>query len=80
MSSEHWAELVVAADSLDDAWLEDILRKLDDLECGVRSVWAWLDDDCVASEKRRSNLAERENNWEIPWADSTFAMLVSFAS
>ena len=66
MRCEHWAELVVAADDLDDAGLEDVLSELDGFEGGVWRVWAWLDDDRVTGEKSWDDFAEGEDDWEVP--------------
>ena len=66
---EHWAEFVVTSNDLDNTGLEDLLCEFHNLEGGVWSIWAWLHDDGVASEKSGNDFAEREDDWEVPGAD-----------
>jgi len=57
VGSKHGAELVVTSEDLDDAWWENLLGELYDLECGVWSKWRWLDNDCAAGKHCWGNLA-----------------------
>jgi hypothetical protein len=66
VSGKHGAELVVATDSLDDTGLEHGLCELDGLEGGVRSVGRGLDDDGVTSQQGGDDLAEGEDQGEVP--------------
>jgi len=51
---------------LDHAGLGDLLEELDDLEAGVWGVWGWLADDGVACEQGGDDLADGEDDWEVP--------------
>ena len=45
VGSEPWAEVVVSRETLDEAWWEELLCKLDKLKIAVWGEWRWLDDD-----------------------------------
>lgn len=66
VGSEHRAELVVTANSLENTGLEDRLCELDGLEGGVRGERAGLDNHGVTSQKGRNDLAHGEDEREVP--------------
>lgn len=68
---EHGSKVVVTTNGLDDTWWEDALSEFDELEGGVWSVWRGLHDDGVSSEEGWDDLAHRQDNWEVPWANGT---------
>jgi len=51
---------------LDDAWWEDFLRELDQLERGVGCEGRGLDDDGVSGEDGGGDLANGEEEREVP--------------
>ena len=56
VGSEPWAEIVVTAECLHDAWWEESLSQLRKLEATVRRERTGLDNDTVSRQKRRGNL------------------------
>ena len=62
-------KLVVTANNLDDTRREDLLSQLDKLQGSVGCEWRGLDDNAVSSHDRRCDLADRQDQREVPWAD-----------
>jgi len=69
VSSEHRSEFVVTAKHLDNTGREDLLRELDELECGVRRERRWLHNDGTARNHCWCNLSNGKNHWEVPRAN-----------
>jgi hypothetical protein len=65
-------ELVVAANNLDDTRGEDLLGKLGELERCVGGEGRGLDDDAVSGQDGGSDLADGQNQGEVPGADSWY--------
>jgi hypothetical protein len=74
VGGKHGAELVITTDSLDDTGLEDRLCELNGLEGGVGSERAGLDDDGVTSQQGRDDLAQGEDQGEVPGVQVSFRL------
>lgn len=68
---EHGAELVVAADGLDDTGRENLLSELNGFQGSVRGEGARLHDDGIAGQEGRDDLPHGEDNGEVPGANRT---------
>ena len=66
MGGEHGTELVIAADGLDNAGLVDFLGDLDGLQGRIGREGRGLDNYAVAGQQRWDNLAEGEDQGEVP--------------
>ena len=69
---QHRTKLVVATQSLENAWRQNFLSQLDDLQGRVRRVRRRLYDDAVAGKESRNDLAEGQNDGEVPWANGAY--------
>lgn len=77
---QHWTKFVVTTQGLENAWRQNFLSQLDDLQCRVRRVRRRLHDYAVASKKSRYDLAEGQNDGEVPWANGAYNTEWSVAS
>lgn len=66
MSSEPRAKAIIAAQDLDDARRERLLRELDQLQVTVRRERRGLEESRVASHDGGRNLVDSEHKGEIP--------------
>jgi len=71
VSSQHRTKLIITTNSLHNTGSEDLLGELNDLQSGIWCVWRWLDNDSVAGKQSWDDLAKRQNDGEVPWANST---------
>jgi len=64
------SEAGITSKSLDNTRWEDLLGKLDKLEGGIGRERRWFDYYAVASKKGWDDLANGEDQGEVPWADT----------
>jgi hypothetical protein len=69
MDNELGSEIGITTERLNNAWREDLLSDFDDLEASIWSKWRGLQNDAVSGHESWNELAERQDNWEIPRAD-----------
>jgi hypothetical protein len=69
MRREHGTEVFLAAQGLDDTGREDLGCELGDLEAGVGAEWGWLPDEGVTDQEGGKQLADAEEEREVPRDD-----------